>query len=148
MTKNNKIFVLIQGGGLSFKREINEAIAGQIIAFCPSPDIKKFSVEHEKESVAEYMNRHVPQSNFDKILTLAGYLKEKQRKESIHLNEIKILFRESGEPMPSNFSRDIKRVIRNGWLAKDPQKRGNYYITNTGLKLLSSDFSKKSVNKK
>jgi len=43
----------------------------------------------ERESAAEYLNRHAPKRNPDKILTLAGYLKEFHNKDTFQQGEIK-----------------------------------------------------------
>ena len=158
MSKKSKIIITIKGGGLSYKGEIDEVTAGQIISQCLSlqnnleKTTKRFitskgGVGKVKESITEYLNRYVPRRNPDKILTIAGYLKNIEDKDSFHSNEIKNMFREAAEMLPGNFSRDLKWVVKNGWIAKDTKKKGNYYITNTGLRVLEGGFPKEIIKK-
>lgn len=156
MKKDSKINISIQGGGLSYQAEVSQQTAGQIIAICLSGDVTEYNKpmrlhkthkysneDNSKESPSEYYNRHSPQRNPDKILTLAGYINDIKHTDSFHLNEIKSLFRDVGEVLPANINRDIQMTVRLGWIAPDPNKKRNYYITNTGTKVLSEDFPKK-----
>ncbi|GAH54909.1 unnamed protein product, partial [marine sediment metagenome] len=43
--------------------------------------------------------------------------------------------------------RDFRWVIKNGWIAPDTKKKGSYYITTTGLKVLAGEFSNELVKK-
>lgn len=157
MSKKNKITITIKGGGLSYKGEIDEATAGQIISQClvvqnnlktiKGSVIPKDNLGRIKESVTEYLDRYVPRRNPDKILTVAGYLKNIEGKDSFHPNEIKNLFREAAEILPGNFSRDLRWVKKNGWIAEDSKKKGNYYVTNTGLKVLEKGFPEEIIKK-
>ncbi len=159
MDKRNKIKITIRGAGLSYKREIDEGTAGQIMALCLSSqesgsDTEKLKsglitrhLASQKESAAEYLNRHAPKRNPDKILTLAGFLKEPHNKDSFQQGEIKSLFRDAGELMPANFTRDFKWVVSSGWIAPDPAKKGSFYITNTGMRVLHGGFPDELVKK-
>ncbi len=152
MDKAKKIKVTIKGAGLSYEGGVDETTAGQIMALCLSsqegvnhknitlPAINTRHTGAQRESAAEYMNRHAPKRNPDKILTLAGFLKEFHNKESFQQGEIKSLFRDAGEIIPANLTRDFKWVISNGWIAPDPIKKGSFYITNTGMKVLQGGF--------
>jgi len=150
-----EITITIKGGGLEFQRRIDEATAGKLILIClsprtqstdSSPDIGE-SITAKKESPAEYMNRHAPKRNPDKILVLAGYIKTQYGKDTFHSAEIKSLFRVAGEVAPANFPRDFQWVISNGWIAQDGGSRDSFYITNTGLRVLDGGFPEELVEK-
>lgn len=159
MNRQNKIKITIKGAGLSYEKEIDENTAGQVMALClSSQDGSPDSGTHglglpirrsgsQKESAAEYLNRHAPRRNPDKILTLAGFLKESHNKDSFQQGEIKSLFRDAGELLPANLTRDFKWVVSSGWIAPDPVKKGSFYITNTGMKVLQGGFPDELVKK-
>jgi hypothetical protein len=157
MAKHDKIRITIKGAGLSYSKEIDEQIAGQVMAMCLSsqdsgsvPQQSRLGSTRsgsQKESAAEYLNRHAPKRNPDKILTLAGFLKESHNKDSFQPPEIKSLFRDAGEVSPANFTRDFKWVVSSGWIAPDNAKKGSYYITNTGVKVLTGGFPDDLVKK-
>jgi hypothetical protein len=159
MSTENKIKLSIKGAGLSYESEIDQNTAGQVMALCLTSDnlpknspVSALSVNTKphslvKESAAEYLYRHSPQRNPDKILALAGYLKEFHNKEAFQPGEIKSLFRDAGELMPANITRDFKTVVSSGWIAPDHFKKGSYYITNTGMKVLQAGFPDEMVSK-
>lgn len=159
MNKHNKIKISIKGAGLSYEKEIDEITAGQVMALClSSQDGSSDSgnarlglpVHHsgsQRESAAEYLNRHAPKRNPDKILALAGFLKESHNKDSFQQGEIKSLFRDAGELLPANLTRDFKWVVSSGWIAPDSTKKSSFYITNTGMKVLQGGFPDDLVKK-
>lgn len=158
MEKEQKIKISLEGHGISFKKEISESLAGQIMSLCLSAnevempvnyvdEIKTVGAKRLKESAAEYMLRHTAKRNPDKILILAGFLRDSHNKNSFHPNEIKNLFRDAGEIIPANFTRDFNWVVSSGWLAPEPDKKGDFYITNTGSKVLSDGFPEDLVKK-
>lgn len=146
--KESKITLTLTGKTLSYKKEIDEYTASQIVALCAGAgaekDLKVASPTKragtDRESAAEYINRHTPKRNPDKILTLAGYIVDTYQKDSFQPNEIKNLFRDAGEVLPANFNRDFRWAVSNAWIAQDHTKKGNYYITNTGMKVLRENF--------
>jgi hypothetical protein len=154
MSKEEKVAINIKSTNLNYNAEIDENTAIKVINLCitakennpgevfsGSPfDFFSGSKPASKESPAEYIMRHNPKKFPDKILVLAGYLKEIQQKNSFHPNEIKILFREAGEILPTNFSRDFSTVISQARIAPDPTKKGTYYLTNTGSRILAKGF--------
>ncbi len=157
MAKQDRIRITIKGLGLSYQKDIGQQVAGQIMALCLSDQESSSSAAQgalrgprsgsQKESAAEYLNRNAPKRNPDKILTLAGFLKESHNKDAFQPSEIKGLFRDAGEVLPANFTRDFKWVVKIGWIAPDPAKKGSYYITNTGLKVLQGGFPDDLVKK-
>jgi hypothetical protein len=159
MDKQAKIKITIKGAGLSYEKVIDESTAGQVMALCLSSGDEEHvgaktaqpaSIRRagsQRESAAEYLNRHAPKRNPDKILTLAGFLKEFHNKDSFQQGEIKSLFRDAGELIPANLTRDFKWAVSSGWIAPDPAKKGSFYITNTGMKVLQGGFPEDMVKK-
>jgi hypothetical protein len=119
MKKPDLITLIIKGTELSYKKEIDKTTAGKILAICLASDGKLEPngnsgqvLEIDKpsgESLVEFLNRHAPKRNPDKILTLAGYLKQERGRSSFTFEEVKRLFRDAGEIFPGNFSRDSKK---------------------------------------
>lgn len=156
MAKTNKIEITVKGGGLSYIGEVDSDIAAKIMALClagvksevhlqgqtPSPVIKEV-----KDSPAEYLDRFGPKRNPDKILTLAGYLEKVEGRNSFNPGEIKRLFRDAGEILPANFGRDFRWTKNSGWITPDITKKGNFYITNTGRKVLEGGFPDELIKK-
>lgn len=152
MKKIEKVKISIQGGGLSYQGELDQKVAGQIVALCLSSMVSQDGSQaypevisknpNATESASEYYNRYSPTRNPDKILTLAGYIKNVRGSDSFHPNEIKSLLRDVAEVLPANFTRDIKSTIKLGWIAPDPAKKKNFYVTNTGFKILLEGFPK------
>lgn len=157
MDKEKKVTISIEGAGLKYKGEVQLALAGQILNLClNSQDLPIQSAEevqdiptkiNKKESAAEYINRFIAKRNPDKILALAGFLRDSYEKELFHPNEIKVLFREAGEPLPANFGRDFRWAVIAGWIAQDSTKKDLYYITNTGIRVLKEGFPEELVKK-
>ncbi len=151
--EEKKIVILKLSGGISYDREISEALAVQIITLCVrgndashevEPDNTRFSV---KESATEYIIRVGAKRIPDKILALASYLREHQQKNSISPAELKLMFRDAGESLPANFTRDFNDTTASGWLAAEPQKKGYFYVTRTGLDIISKGFDKAQVRR-
>lgn len=154
------VTIKIQGEGITFEDKISKSLVPQIITLCMSIQKKNenpfdFSFlttldspkKGIRESVVEYMQRRNAKSNFEKILSFAGYVKDVQGRDVFYSNEIKSLFRDAREILPANFTRDFNTVIGNGWIHKDTENPDGYYITQTGLKAMESGFSE-SVSKK
>ncbi len=159
MSEKN-VTIKLQGEGITFEDKISKELVPQIITLCMSAQKKienpfaAFSFEAAapvkkgiRVSVVEYMQRRNARSNFEKILSFAGYIKDIQERDVFYGNEIKSLFRDAREILPSNFTRDFNTVISNGWIHKDTENPDGYYITQTGLKALESGFSE-GVQKK
>lgn len=159
MEMRPKIKIVLTGAGLSYESQIDEVLAGHIMALCLAPQdgagskpaglpnaVQK-ATGSQQESAAEYLNRHAPKRNPDKILTLAGFIKDIHNKDAFEQGEIKSLFRDAGELIPANLNRDFKWVVSNGWIAPDPKKKGSFYVTNTGSKVLHGGFPDELVKR-
>jgi hypothetical protein len=154
--EKQKIVISIQGGGLSYKGEIDQDIAARIISLCLSKErhigfgaleLKKSITDRgdSYEAIAEYFDQINPKRNPDKILTIAGYLFKKGQK-FFTTQDIKPYFSKVGEPIPGNFTRDFQWVKFAKWIAEgDGVERGRFYITKKGQKVLQEGFPKELV---
>ena len=93
------------------------------------------------------MNQYGPKRNPDKILTLAVYLEKHYGRSKFNPGEIKRLFRDAGEVLPSNFTRDFKWVISSGWISRDTYEKNAYYVTTTGRKVLEQGFPNELIKR-
>jgi hypothetical protein len=156
------ITIKIEGDGITFEDKISKTLVPQIISLCISEQQRKNNnpfdnlfwtgasnslPKNTRESVVEYIQRQNTKSNFEKILSFAGYIKDVQGREVFYPNEVKSLFRDAREILPANFTRDFNTVIGNGWIHKDTENPDGYYITQTGQKALGSGFSDISTKK-
>src|SRR3989344_1371902 len=158
MGKNNKIKISIKGLGLVYSGEVDKLTAGKVIDLCLSaanPEMKHASdngiaENHSnsiKESPAEYIERHAPRRGIDRILTMAGYLKEVVGKISFTQSEVRSHLREAQESLPANLTRDFRWLVKSGWVAIGDKKKKQYYVTNTGLRVLSNGFPDDLIKK-
>ena len=149
----------LTGGGLSVDREVDEATAFQIVAAvmggAPLPRVTSAGVggAHAADlvrsrrsaagrlSLREHMDEFEPKRNPDKILAIAAYLVDTREAETFTPDDVKKEFRNASEPVPANYARDWSWVVSNGWIAKDDDEPGEFYITQTGREALSQKFS-------
>lgn len=159
MTEENKFKVSISGPGTGYKADISKELAAYILGVCingegkennsgstNSPILKAPMGSQVKESVAEYVHAKGPGRNPDKILAIAGYL-VKNGNETFSPDDIRPQFPKIGEPIPGNFGRDFSWVLANGWIAESDQGQNLFYITNTGNKVIESNFSPEEIRK-
>jgi len=155
----SKINVTIKGEGLAYSGTVDKAVAAEILSLCLAQDKTSLGtlVDPKKsigvnrrvshESPSEYFNRHNPITNPDKILTLAGYLKEVRAQDSFGPKELKAMFKDVGEILPANFNRDLRLTKKVGWIASDSGGK-SFYVTNTGLQAIAGNFSKTFIGVK
>lgn len=147
--KEEKVNITLDGAGMSFKSEISPLIAANILKLCisaehspsstiPSPE---FTVDSEKTSLGEYVHKYEPTTYPEKIVAIAGYLKEHKGKESFSPEDIRPLFRTIGDVPPANFGRDFRNALTNLWIASEDNDPNFFYLTAMGLKALKGNFS-------
>lgn len=161
MKDDFKITVILKGKNLSYESEISSALAAQIMSACLSGERNSVKKINElspvismkvadidsKTSPAEFLNKYGPKRNPDKILALAVYLKHHDNRSKFNPGEIKRLFRDAGEVLPANFTRDFKWVISSGWIARDSDEKDAYYVTTTGCNVLEQGFPIELIKK-
>lgn len=156
---NKKIKISVRGLGLVYSGEVDKLTAGRIIDLCLSATANLGAVHSPgferiinnpgsiSESPAEYIERHAPRRGIDRILTMAGYLKEVVGKVFFTQNEVKGYLKDAGESLPANPTRDFKWLVKSTWVAIGDKKKKQYYITNTGLKVLKDGFPDELIKK-
>ena len=164
MTKQPEIKLTIEGGGLSFKRSIDENTALKIMNICMgSRNNEQHSMDVAQpvsvnsgsppKTAREYLLTYKPSNNQEKILVLAYFLKEEKATSTFQQAHFNELFREGGEKHPANLSAEFTRVLRKGWIAEEKKqarassKKSMYFITNTGLDVLANSFATNPVPK-
>jgi hypothetical protein len=147
----------LEGGGLKVDREVDEAVALQILAAVmggggvpfggPSGGIRTAQVPPRSTlagarlSLREHMDEFEPKRNPDKILAIAAYLTDTRGMETFTPEDVKKEFKNASEPVPANYSRDWKWTVSNAWIAKSDEEPGEFYITLTGREALAQKFS-------
>jgi len=137
--------VTVEGPGIQVSRGVDES---QLLAIMrillssepiagPVPTVPPVS---QRTSLSEFFRQVSPKRYPDKIVTIAYYLQAKLAQASFTTDEIKPQFKHVGEPAPANFSRDVRWAIKNGWLARDSEDPGRYYVTGAGIRAVESGF--------
>ncbi|MBF4768342.1 hypothetical protein ISU10_11245 [Nocardioides agariphilus] len=162
-----KVDLTLDGGGLSFKRAVPEAVALKIMALAmgasvnlgqtpstarrptPEPETDLDSAEDKDtntftpldESVGEFVHRHGATRNVEKIAAIAMYLTTGGQ-ERFTSEQLKEQFPKAGEKVPGNYPRDFRWAVQSKWIAEDHQRAKHFYITNSGKNAVNSKFSK------
>ena len=147
--KEKQTKIQIKGPRISYSNTISPELAGVLISACEKDKGNNVitptnSPIIQKESVAEYVHSKGPKRNPDKMLAIAGYL-VKDGRETFSPEDIRQSFPKIGEPLPSNFGRDFRWVAANGWFAEHVNEPNQFYVTNTGNRVLDSNFSKEVI---
>lgn len=82
-------------------------------------------------------------TNSEKITTLARYVCKRDGTESASIQEIQSAFKKAGEPLPRNFSRDLKDAIAAGYIYESDVNEG-YVVTEQGNEAIDLKF--KNIN--
>lgn len=150
--------VSIKGPGVSIDQDITPNQAGKIIPIILTPSLvvsgnlelleptEPDNTSHL--SIREYLNEKKPQTKPEKILVISKYLIEYAGYKVVSPEEIRIQFEKAYEPIPKNFSRDLRVALRSGWLTESSEEPGKFFVTNLGNQRLekSSSASERVVN--
>jgi hypothetical protein len=152
----------IEGEGLSLSRRIDESLLSGImhlllggsppsLAPTPFPAHSQTLGSHRryptadpsvaKTSLREYITETGAKRNPDKILVIADFLERFEDLQGFGRDDIKGRFRSAGESPPGNFPRDFAWTVSNGWIAEDPNVKGQYYVTRTGHAAIEGRFT-------
>lgn len=152
----------LKGDGITVERNISKALAKDIIAMILGesfPQISPKSSENvalaqrnneqqpnnhgsPRKSLREYFNEVGAKKNPQKILAIANYLVSFMGKTTFSVADIGPQFKVANEPIPANLHRDFQILSQEGWIAPDHAERKKFYITQTGLRVLSNKFEK------
>jgi hypothetical protein len=158
MVDETKFKVLVSGNGVSIDREVDAELARSIInilmggphvppAGSSGPKAPLNRQEHipnhvtneRRMSLREYLDDAQAVRNPDKITAIAEYLSAEGTE--VTRDSVKSRFRAAGEAAPGNYPRDFAWAIKSGWIAEDPDRAGEYYVTQKGKKAIESKFS-------
>lgn len=92
----------------------------------------------------EFLNEKNPKTIAHKITTFLLYFQETQQ-DPVSVEDIKRMFEDVREPLPTHFTREFDIVSRNGWISKNSE--GKYYITSAGETAVNSNFSQLNIRK-
>ncbi len=102
---------------------------------CKDPELREFIIEHNAER------------NPDKILAIAVYYlgtREDDKDAITSGSRIAMGFKQAGFEKPSNFARDLRWTIANGWLKsidKSDKSLTKLLVTEEGIKAVEEKFS-------
>lgn len=146
---------LIIKGNVSYSAEISDSLAARIISMCANevgnptstsaPHSSQAHFSEDVSSISEYMDQLKPKRNPDKILTIAVYMTTKKSQKYFTPQEIKPYFSKASESIPANFTRDFNWTLTTKWLSEADDKRGMYFVTKKGLKVIEDGFPKDLV---
>lgn len=151
------IKVTISGEGLSFSADTNLLKAGQIISFLSdasnlsknmnTEDSSIYAVSAPTKSPREALMASKAKTNAQKIAVFGLYLQEQYKTEVFDPTEIKNLFSRAGEPMPRNFSRDLKDAIKLNYIFSSPEDSNKYTLTERAKNQVLNGFALVSLSK-
>lgn len=95
----------------------------------------------EDISPREFLDSKGASTNPQKFTAILAFLKETTSQNSASIEEIKAELERAGEPITANFTRDFKRAISYGWIARSQQESNKFYITGKGTKVLETNFT-------
>ena len=144
----------LKGDGMAVEREIDEATALEVVALLMSgggtiPVSESRGIKHQiprarsrgKQGLREYMDSVEAKRNPDKILAIANYATGETEKNTVTRADVRARFKDAAEPVPGNYGRDFRWVVKNGWLAADDSDKNEFHVTDTGHEALNQKFS-------
>ena len=117
---------------------------------------EKFSVPinistiEKQQSPQEFLQEITPDTSAKKTVTLGYYLEKYRTKNSFIIGDIKKLYIEAREPVPTNIAVDISGAIKRAWLMQLPDKekgKGIYTLTSKGQEAVKNKFRESGEGK-
>lgn len=155
----NTITINISGGGLTYQGETSVTKAAQVIAFLNAESVdlsqvplaaersmQEFTLEPPRQKVSprQSLVESEAKSNAEKIAAFAYHLQQTQH-EAVTISGIKSLFSRSGEPVPQNFSRDLKDAVRSNYIYES--EKGEYELTEFGIEAVEHKFAIEKIKR-
>jgi len=103
--------------------------------------IKPISRSSKKKSVKEFIIEKSPQDGVQSATCIAYYLENFENKKILTSKDIQKCFKDAKLQTPPNVPDKVQKAIGRGWMAKG-DKRGEFYLTQTGEKVIEEGFSK------
>lgn len=144
----------LAGDGVSIEKRVNRQVAMAIVSAVlgnglalASPAKTPAAPASSSTSIAasprEFLTESGGKTNAEQITALGHYLCRYEGRESFSTKELKDAFRRAHETIPKNLPRDLSTAIKSGWLHEAPGKRGDYYVTNSGMQQIETQFGRK-----
>lgn len=137
----------IEGDGLSFEGESDITKAAQIIAFLNTEQylsnarpLAMTSRVGSYTSPRQVLVESGAKTNDQKITALGKYSMDLSQRPGFTVKEVQELMKRAGESVPKNFSRDLKRAVRLGYIFEDHESKGQYIVSELGDTSIDSGF--------
>jgi hypothetical protein len=144
----------LAGDGIKIEKVIPESIARQVVSLVMGghqigiSTAPSSSQLHRKApsiggqlSLREFMDEAGAKRNPEKIVAIGAYLMETLNQETFTRKEVKLQFKNAGEPVPGNYTRDFDWAVSNAWLAPNQGGQKDYYVTKKGREAIENKFS-------
>jgi len=95
----------------------------------------------KKKSVKEFILEKSPQDGVQSATCIAYYLENFEGREVLTSKDIQKCFKDAKLQTPPNVPDKVQKAIGRGWIAKG-EKRGEFYLTQTGEKIVEEGFGK------
>jgi len=103
-------------------------------------------INFKKKSVKELIIEKSPKDGVQSATCIAYYLEKFENKKILTSKEIQKCFKDAKLTTPPNVPDKVQKAISNGWIAKG-DKKGEFYLTSTGEKLVETGFEKDGKSK-
>ncbi len=159
----DEVIISIEGNGLSYNGITDAFKAGQVIAFLNAPSGSSavhsnmgsiatqrqiLGVEKPRKSPREAIIQANAKTNAQKIAVLADFWLQLDGKESFSPSDLKPFFAKAGEPVPKNYSRDMRDAVQQCYITELIDQSGQYILTEKGQELVASGFQDEAPTKK
>lgn len=150
MVEDSSYTVLVSGDGTSVQRNVDAAVAAQIISLIMTGHANMVGAPTTKASTSaqgaaeprlslrEFLDEISPSGHAEKISAIALYLTSHESRPSFSKEDILGRYRTAREAAPANFHRDFANAIKSGWIAEDASVAGAHYVTQKGTKFLEA----------
>ena len=104
----------------------------------------------KQQSPQELLQEVNPDTSAKKTTTLGYYLEKYRAKDSFTVGDIKKIYIEAREPIPTNIAVDIREAIKKGWVMELPSKEKGkriYTLTAKGQEAIKNKFMKSEEGK-
>lgn len=96
----------------------------------------------KKKSVKEFILEKSPKDGVQSATCIAYFLERFENKEILTSKDIQKCFKDAKLKTPKNVPDKVQKAISRGWIAKG-NKRGEFYLTQTGERVVEEGFGKK-----
>lgn len=142
----------IEGDGLTIARVIPETLVLPIMRLLLNPAAASGSLQEEptpgrptpdgrRTALAEFYRSISPKRYPEKLTVIGAYLQQELGRASFTSDDLKGQFRAVNEPAPANLARDLRTALGNGWMAPEPDDPNQYFVTQSGLDAVESQFT-------